>query len=246
MYKGTYLLADLPIEIESLFEEVHTLCRDYATTGEAHFVVRTTPADIEEERRQSALTRQEEGLPPYEFGDSYLETLAVYRKIAEQAIRHGRLLMHGSVISVDGKAVMFTAKSGTGKSTHTRLWRELFGSRAVMVNDDKPLLRVSEEQTIVYGTPWDGKHRLSNNICAPLEAICILTRGKENTIREIRPSDALEMLLKQTYHPSDPLQLLDLLTLLDMLTKRVRFYLLACNMNPEAAVVAARGMGFIN
>lgn len=242
MKQGTYRLADLTIGIESLHEEVHTLCRDYATSGEVDFSVRTTEADIEEERRQSALTRREEGLPPYDFPDSYLETLAVYRKIATEGIRFGRLLMHGSVVAVDGRAYMFTARSGTGKSTHVRLWRRLFGERAVMVNDDKPLLHVSAEQTTVYGTPWDGKHRLSNNISAPLEAICILTRGQENTIREITPADALEMLLKQTYHPDDPLQLLEVLDLLDKLTKNVRFYLLACNMAPEAAQVAAGEM----
>ena len=80
---------------------------------------------------------------------------------------------------MDGQAVLFTAKSGTGKSTHTKLWRDLFGERAVMVNDDKPLLRILKDGVLVCGTPWDGKHRLSTNCALPLKAICILERGKK-------------------------------------------------------------------
>jgi len=243
MNEGIYLLADMRIGISSMYQEVHDMLRDYATTGEASFCVRTTQADIEEERRQSAITRKEEGLPPYEFPDAYLETLAVYRQIAAKAVAHGRLLMHGSVLAVDGQGYMFTARSGTGKSTHVRLWRELFKERAVMVNDDKPLLRITTEETTVYGTPWDGKHRLSNNISVPLRAICILTRAEHNSIREIRPSEALETLLTQTYHPDNPLAMLEVLDLLDKLTKNVRFYILGCNMDPSAALVSARGMG---
>jgi len=245
MNEGIYLLADMRIGISSMYQEVHDMLRDYATTGEALFSVRTTQADIEEERRQSAITRKEEGLPPYEFPDAYLETLAVYRQIAAKAVAHGRLLMHGSVLAVDGQGYMFTARSGTGKSTHVRLWRELFKERAVMVNDDKPLLRITAGSTTVYGTPWDGKHRLSSNISVPLRAICILTRSAENTIREIRPSEALETLLTQTYHPEDPLAVLEVLGLLDKLTKNVRFYILGCNMDPSAALVSSRGMGVI-
>jgi len=243
MNEGIYLLADLRVGISSIYQEVHDMLRDYATTGEAQLCVRTTQADIEEERRQSAITRKEEGLPPYEFPDAYLETLAVYRQIAAKAVAHGRLLMHGSVLAVDGQGYMFTARSGTGKSTHVRLWRELFKERAVMVNDDKPLLRITDDSTTVYGTPWDGKHRLSSNISVPLRAICILTRSAENTIREIRPSEALETLLTQTYHPEDPLAVLEVLGLLDKLTKNVRFYILGCNMDPSAALVSSRGMG---
>ena len=108
--------------------------------------------------------------------DEYLETLAVYRKIAEKMIDYDTILFHGSVIAVDGIGYLFTAKSGTGKSTHTRLWRELFGERAVMVNDDKPLIKVSENGIIVYGTPWDGKHRLSTNTFVPLKGICFMSK----------------------------------------------------------------------
>ncbi len=244
MFEGKYILAEMCIGIRSLYDEVQRMCDDYRAPDDCvpDFVVETTPDDIAAEREQSELTRVEEGLPPYAFDEPYLETLAVYRKIAAAGVPRGRLLMHGSVIAVDGRAYMFTARSGTGKSTHVRLWRQLFGNRAVMVNDDKPLLRVTDEGVRIYGTPWDGKHRLSTNMSAPLQAICILTRAKENTIREIKPSEAVTMLIQQTYRPEETSLLLDSFALLDTLGKHVRFYLLGCNMNPDAAVVSSNAM----
>lgn len=244
MLEGIYQLADMNVGIRSLYDEVHLMCADYRVSGNVQpdFRVTTSEQDIVSEREQSVLTRQEEGLPPYEFEPPYLETLAIYRKIATECVSRGRLLMHGSVIAVDGLAYMFTARSGTGKSTHVRLWRQRFGKRAVMVNDDKPLLRVTPESVTVYGTPWDGKHRLSTNMSAPLQAICILTRAEQNTIREIKPSEALKMLIQQTYRPDDPMLLLDTFGLIDQLSKHVRFYLLGCNMDPEAAAVSSEAM----
>jgi hypothetical protein len=157
-------------------------------------------------------------------------------------ISYGILLFHGSVISVDGEAYLFTAKSGTGKSTHTRLWRQMFGDRAFMVNDDKPLLKITEEGVFACGTPWDGKHHLSRNSIVPLKGICILERGEENHIVTISGKEALPMLLQQSYRPSNPLGLSQLLGIIDMLTQKVSFYRLKCNMDPEAALVAYEGM----
>lgn len=244
MFEGKYILADMCVAIRSLYEEVQRMCADYRAPQdrEPDFLVQTSEQEIEAERAQSEETRIEEGLPPYEFEAPYLETLAVYRKIATEAVSRGRLLMHGSVIAVDGRAYMFTARSGTGKSTHVRLWRQLFGDRAVMINDDKPLLKVTEQETRIYGTPWDGKHRLSTNTSAPLQAICILTRAAENTIREIKPAEAVNMLIMQTFRPEDSTLLLSTFDLLDRMARNVRFYLLGCNMDPEAAVVSSKAM----
>ena len=244
MFEGKYILADLCIGIRSLYDEVQQMCADYrAPEGrQPDFVIETSEQDIRAEHVQSEQTRIEEGLPPYAFEAPYLETLAVYRKIATECVQHGRLLMHGSVIAVDGRAYMFTARSGTGKSTHVRLWRQLFGERAVMVNDDKPIIQISGTAATVYGTPWDGKHRLSTNMSAPLQAICILTRAAENTIREIRPNEALTMLIQQTFRPDDSALLMKTFDLIDLMSRNVRFYLLGCNMDPESAVVSSNAM----
>ena len=176
-----------------------------------------------------------------EYLDKYLEELAVYRKIAEVMPRYDTILFHGSAVAVDGIGYLFAARSGTGKSTHTALWRDLFGERAVMVNDDKPLLHIAEEVT-VYGTPYDGKHRLSSNIAVPLKAVCILTRASENTIEPIKKNDAYPMLLGQTYRPADPVSMQKTMLLIDKLADRVRLYRLGCNMDISAAETAYNGM----
>ena len=151
-------------------------------------------------------------------------------------------LMHGSAIAVDGSAYLFTAKSGTGKSTHTRLWREFLGERAVMVNDDKPLINISESGVTIYGTPYNGKHRIGNNISMPLKSICILERASENFIEKIDKSQAYKMLLQQVYRPRDVFALKKTISLIDEMCEKVTFYRLSCNMDISAAELAFNTM----
>ena len=232
-------IAGVKVHITSIYEETKDYCADYLSYGPADISVKIRQADIDMERQYDARERNMEGKPPLHFSDSYMETLAVYRKIVNQLVAHDILLFHGSVVSMDGVAYLFTAKSGTGKSTHTRLWRQEFGDKVVMVNDDKPLLKISKDGVLVCGTPWDGKHRLNTNCMVPLKAICILERGEENAICPVSANEALPMLLQQSHRPGD---LGKYMELLDVLTGTVRFYRLRCNMDPQAAHVAYEGM----
>lgn len=242
MYTAIYKITDIPIRINSIHQAVHNLCMDYQTKEHPQFTITTTQSDIEFERKKSNLQDQKEGREIRQFSDSYLETLAVYRKIAEVLLQEDCLLFHGSAVAVDGSVYLFTAKSGTGKSTHTRLWRTLFGSRAVMVNDDKPLLKVMDKGVMVYGTPWDGKHRLSSNIAVPLKAICILERSQINHIKPISRKEALPVMIQQTYRPSDTEKLAKTMKLVDRLMSGAAIYRLGCNMELEAARIAYEGM----
>lgn len=183
-----------------------------------------------------------EGRVVRKFPDAYLETLAVQRKIAEALFARDTLLFHGSVIAVDGQGYLFTAKSGTGKSTHTRLWREVFGERAVMINDDKPFLRMQDGRVLAYGSPWNGKHRLGVNACVPLRAVCCLRRGETNEIRPIEPVRLLPILMQQSQRPAQAENMPKYLELLDKLAGGTVFYGLSCNMDMEAAIVAYEGM----
>ena len=202
----------------------------------------TSQADIEYERERNIRAAELEGRHPYDATDSYLEELAVYRKISERMIDYDTFLFHGSCVAVDGHGYLFTAKSGTGKSTHTRLWREYLGDRAVMVNDDKPLIRADGKSITVFGTPYNGKHNLGANISVPLKAVCILERSTENHIEPVTPGQAYAMLLQQTYRPADPLLMKKTLTLIDRLAGGVELYRLSCNMDIEAARVAYETM----
>jgi len=231
-------LAGRTAAVRALFPTTKEFCRDYLCSGAPDFSVAISPADIAFEREKSAREDEIEGIPIRNFSDRYLETIAVQRKVVEELFRYNCLLFHGSVVAVDGQGYLFTAKSGTGKSTHTRLWREVFGDRAVMVNDDKPILRFEEDGVLVYGTPWNGKHALGENICVPLRALCILERGEDNRIREITAKEALPMLVQQSNRPRRSQLTPRYLDMLDALARQTDFYRMECNMDPSAARLA--------
>ena len=243
MYGFTVRLAGKVISVAAQHPSAGAFCADYLSEAPPDFAVSVLPGDIDAERERSAREDALEGRPVQQYSDAHLETLAVLRKIAERLPEHDAMLFHGSAIAVDGCAYLFTAKSGTGKSTHTRLWRELLGPRAVMVNDDKPLLRFSDAGVQVCGTPWNGKHRLSANIAVPLKAVCLLERAAENRIVPVSPREAFPLLLQQTYRPSDPIAMGKTLALVNRLGHETALYRLQCNMDPSAAVTAFEGMG---
>lgn len=238
----TYKIADRIIEITSIYPKVHDYCKDYRYDGNADFSVTTSQKDIDYEKMKSKQECEKENKKYYIYPDDYLEELAVYRKIAEKMVDYDTILFHGSVIAVDNQAYLFTAKSGTGKSTHSRLWCRYFGDRAVMVNDDKPLLRITNNGVFAYGTPYNGKHHLGNNICVPLKALAALERSPDNRITKVNKSDIYHLLLQQVYKPKTPEKLLKTMQLLDMLTDQINLYILGCNMEIDAAKIAYEGM----
>lgn len=243
MYSHIYEITDHVYEIRSLYEDIHALCRDYRSDKAAEDVICTTEADIEYEREKSKREAEFMGYAYKELPDGYLETLAVYRKLATHAVSRGMFLFHCSALSAFGSAYAFTAKSGTGKSTHTALWRKVYGDDVFMINDDKPIIGVRDGKATVYGTPWNGKHGLGKNTSAPLKAICFLSRGSVNRIERVTDKGiVLPKLLNQTFRPTDAVALKRTLELLDELFACVEFYSLECNMEEEAAIVSYNGM----
>ena len=242
MTEFTIGIAGRLIRIRALYDFAKEYCQAYLAEGEPDFTIEITPEDIDFEQKKSARENEIEGLEPVEFKPEYLETLSIYRKIVERMLDYGAFLFHGSAICMDGNGYLFTAKSGTGKSTHTRLWYRAFQGRCFIVNDDKPLLLVGDDQVMICGTPWDGKHRQSTNVVVPLKNLVVLERGEDNEIAPIQPAEALPLLLQQTYRPSNPVALVKTLSLLERAMKIVKLYRLKCTISPEAVKVAYRGM----
>lgn len=235
-------LADVPIEVRCRYEVNKRFLKDYITEKEPLFAAEPTDADLESARDDYDRLDQAEGREKIVRSGSFLENIALFRLIAERMPAYNVLLMHGSALSMDGEAYIFTAPSGTGKSTHARLWREMFGDRVWMINDDKPMLRFSENGVRVYGTPWNGKHSLSRNASAPLRAIAHLERGEENRIEPLAKKDAFPVVVGQALVSQDPVTMLRILTLEKRLLDSVAFYTLHCNMEPDAARIAYEGM----
>lgn len=160
----------------------------------------------------------------------------------KQLLDHGGLMLHSSAVVVDGRAYLFTADSGTGKSTHTGLWLKKFGDRAFILNDDKPALRLESDGWFAYGTPWSGKHDISVNARVPVAGIAVVTRGENNTIEPFKGIAAIQAILKQVNRPRATEYRAKLLELLDKLITQVPIWKLTCNMEPEAAEVSYAAM----
>lgn len=98
----------------------------------------------------------------------------------------GTVLFHAAVVSFEGRGYMFLGKSGTGKSTHARLWLENISGTELM-NDDNPAVRVNPDGTaVVYGTPWSGKTPCYRNVSAPLGGIVLLSQAPYNKIVRLK------------------------------------------------------------
>lgn len=94
----------------------------------------------------------------------------------------GTVLFHAAAVSLEGCGYMFLGKSGTGKSTHARLWLQNIPGTELM-NDDNPAVRIKADGTaVVYGTPWSGKTPCYRNICAPIGGIVLLSQAPYNKI----------------------------------------------------------------
>lgn len=238
MTEFTISIAGKRVKICAVYPYAKQFCENYLDEGEANFTVVMNDELIEFEREKSIRECISEGREPCEYDAGYLETLAIYRKISEKMLEYNAFLFHGSAVCVHGNGYLFTAKSGTGKSTHTKLWRYGLGRRCVFVNDDKPLLMVTEDGVMVCGTPWDGKHRRSTNIVVPLKGIAILERGQDNVITPIDASTALPLMLQQCYRPSNPTALAKTLSLLEHVMNKVSLYRLECTISLDAAKVA--------
>ena len=229
-------------EIHTLFDSTKDYCGRYLTEAPVDFSYTVTRGDLEAQQEALLEEARQEGIRKRVFTDPFLERAAIQQAFAEHLFDHDTLLCHGSTVAVDGAAYLFTAKCGTGKSTHTRLWRQVFGDRAVMVNDDKPFLKLTENGVLACGAPWSGKHGLDTNITVPLKGICILERGAENLIWRINAAEALPRLLHETYCPQDPTKFLRFHVLAEQLAATVPLWRMTCTKDPQAAVVAHDAM----
>ena len=235
-------IAGAVAQVQSLFDSTPHYFRAYLTEEMPHFSVTVQPEDLRFEQAELDREAVEEGFRFRTFTDPFLERAAIQRAFGEFLFDRDVLLLHSSAVAVDGKGYLFMARSGTGKSTHTRLWRELFGARAVMVNDDKPFVAVTDGGVTIHGSPWSGKHGLDCNLAAPLAGICLLERGGEDRICPISADHIRAMLRKQAYCPAAAEKEEKFFHLLDALAEKVPLYRMECTKNSSAAQVASKAM----
>ncbi len=224
-------LAGVRIRVRNQYDYVANQCRAFTVLGEdAAFEVQVTDAEILEEQSTG------------DFTPDYCESICIYRSICEKIAAYDVFLMHSSVLEVNGAAYAFAAKSGVGKSTHTRLWLKNIPNARVL-NGDKPLFRFESDGSITaFGTPWNGKENWGENISAPLAAVCFLERGAQNSIRPAGEDEILTRLMHQLYLRGERSSVQKRLLLMDRLMSAVPFYVLSCTIADEAAHVAYAAM----
>lgn len=166
----------------------------------------------------------------------YMWTGSVF---AHKMLDKNGFMLHSSAVVYNGNAYLFSADSGTGKSTHTSFWQQVFGKdEAVIINDDKPVIRNIDGVFFASGTPFSGKSDLNEDITAPVKAVCFIYRSEVNEIRKIEPSEALHLILEQTVRPKAADGALKLLDVLDMFLRKVQVYSLGVTYSPDSAVFA--------
>ena len=227
MEKFNIRIAGLDVCIEHEYSHAPRLCAPYAVTehGRADIVAKASEQEILAESRN------------YEDGhaNGYCESICIYRSIAEQLPQFDAFVFHGAAVEIGGKGVIFTAPSGTGKTTHVSLLLSSYPDEVKIINGDKPIIRRIDGEWRVCSTPWAGKEGMQRNTSAPLDAIVILGRGEENCIERVQAAECFDTLIRQVYYPKNSEALLRTLSLLDTLPECVRFFKLSCNMSPDAA-----------
>ena len=231
----TIQIAGINVAINNKYDYVRNLCRDY-------IIDNSVDPDITVEISEETID-EELAIATVEVSRGYAESICIYRVICRRLPKDfSAYLFHSAVIEFKGDGYAFSAKSGTGKSTHISLWRKHFGSDVHIINGDKPILRFVDGELYAFGTPWCGKEGWQSNNKAKLKALCFIERAQENSIRAISASDAIARIFHQILMPED-LETVDaLIPLLDQTLRTVPCYVLYCNISEEAAQIAYDGM----
>ena len=207
------------------------------TQAEPYLCDAQEPVDIVIQSERDAVQAKNPSLSA-----DHCEYLASGGSFYKQLLAFDGMLLHASAVAVDGKAYLFSAPRKTGKSTHVQLWLDQFGDRAVILNDDKPALRLIDGVWYACGTPWSGKTGRNTNLQVPIAGIALIQRGEQNRIEPYSGAAATRQLLEQTVRPNNPVQSIRLLELLDSLLSQVPVWQLHCNMERSAAIVAHDAM----
>ena len=228
--KRDYLIAGLRVHMDT-YGRTAAQAEAYLvqTAPEADIIITSAPEELQARQPHLSLDDCE-----------YLTTGASFYR---QLLKFDGMMLHSSAVIMDGYAYLFSAPCGTGKSTHTTMWREAFGyDRVLMLNDDKPALRLEDGRWYAYGTPWSGKTAKNANMCVPLGGVCVLSRGETNEITPVGGAKVVLALLEQTVRPAGADARGHLLELLDSLLEAVPVWKLKCTPTAEAARVSQKAM----
>lgn len=225
-------IANLNIQINNRYSFLEKQCMNYLyDKDDIDFVVEVSDEEIEAERKNS----------DYDYPNGYLESICAYRAIANKIPAYNAFLLHAAIISYDNQGYGFLARSGTGKSTHIKLWKEYLKD-VIYINGDKPLIRIIDGIPYAFGTPWNGKENYGTNASVPLKAIGFINRSENNYVKEMQNQEILSKLIYQILIPPAEYEASKTFELLNEMLKYTKVYNVYCNMDIEAARIAFNTM----
>lgn len=206
------ILADIPLNIQVASEETEKdlalwlLKEGYPLYREdtAEEIPPVTQEELNRARVYYAELYEAAGL---KLTEPVLEYELMQTRFSDALLKHGASIFHGAAFEWRGRAYIFTAASGTGKTTQYRRWRECFGEEVRIMNGDKPVLKIEdidgEPMVTVYPSPWHGKERYGRGTVAPLAGIIYLEQGDHNEIRRLTPEETGIPLFTQLIFSAD-------------------------------------------
>ncbi len=227
-----YKIADVVVDFDVEYPRLQRQIEEYKYNGDekANFKIRFSKNFYEDRLKDF----------PYLDLDT-IEYMFLGAEYYSALVHFNGMMLHSSCVVYEGKAYLFSAPSGTGKSTHTQLWLKQFPGSYIL-NDDKPAIRITENGIYAYGTPFSGKTDLNVNTGVPIGGICVIERSENNHIERISTDEALFNIMNQTVRPYKEEEMDKMLNTLEKVVSNVPVYRLSCNMELSAAEVAYNGM----
>lgn len=225
-----YKIANVYIEMNPKYNRTLNQAKAYLTDDKVKpnltIDERIEPIIKEYEERYSHLSKED--VEYIIYGSAFYDTL----------LKYNGFMLHSSCVIVDDEAYLFSAPSGTGKSTHTQIYLKVFKERAKILNDDKPAIIIDNNNIYAYGTPFSGKTALNLNEFYPIKGICFIERSEDNFIEEMPSAKAIFNILNQTIRSITADKTDILLDYIDKVVKNVPIFRLGCNMEDSAAILS--------
>lgn len=231
-------VADLVIRVNTKYQTVVEKCADYIVSDDTpeDFTIEITDEEIEQVKQWKWENEKEI------ISDADAEYDYLYQKYGKVLPFFNAFLLHAVVLEMDGKAYAFSANSGVGKTTHARLWMNVFENRVRIIDGDNPIVRIIDGKAYVYGTPCCGKEGWNINTRVELGGIGFIVRDKINVVNSI--PGYIAFLKTATLNAANitPQNQEKVFDLYQQLVNVVPFYEVHCNMDIEAAIVAKEAM----
>lgn len=224
-------ICGMKLKIKNKYDMIEKLSEDYIIKE----VIPDAVFEADEREIDNELTRYPQ------FSRGYHECVVIFRKLCEFVIPHGIFFFHSAVVEFENNGYIFTGKSGTGKSTHAALWEKYMPS-AVIVNGDKPLIKLEDDGFYAYSTPWCGKEMKQKNKKVRVVGVCFIEQAKENFITELTSTQVISRIFDQTVYMKNPELNVMLMDMINKFITDIPFYLLKCDMSEAAVKIAYNKM----